>query len=67
MSAGFPTVEQVQAATDVERVLRWNRFLPRPREDSDVAVLSAVVDRLAELREQDPAAYTEASKSIGWG
>jgi hypothetical protein len=65
MSGGFPTIEQVQLA-GVEQVLRWNRTLPSPRDDGDVAVINANCERLAALRAQDPGAYVAASKSIGW-
>lgn len=63
----MPTVEQVRACDDVETVLRWNRFLPSPRNDQEVEVINAVVERLAELRERSNAAYVAASKRIGWG
>lgn len=62
----MPTVEQVEESTDVEEVLRWNRFLPSPRNDDEIAVINAVVKRLAELRAQSNDAYVAASKSIGW-
>lgn len=65
MSAGFPTVEQVQAA-DIVQVFRWHRFLPTPKDDDDVEVLRVNMDRLTKLRAEDPAAYTAASKEIGW-
>lgn len=65
MSAGFPTLEQVESAGLVQ-VFRWHRFLPGPKDDSDVAVLAANMNRLQKLREQDPAAYVAASKEIGW-
>lgn len=65
--SGFPTPSEVEATTDVERVLRWNRFLPSPIDDAEVASLNAIVKRLAELRQQDNAAFVAASKSIGWG
>lgn len=65
MSAGFPTLAQVEAA-GVEQVLRWNRFMPLPQSDDDIVVIVAVVDRLGKLREQNPAAFTAASKNIGW-
>lgn len=62
----FPTVQEVEASTSVERVLRWSRFLPSPKNDEQVAAIDAVVKRLGELRRQDNAAYVAASKSIGW-
>lgn len=66
MSA-FPTIEQVEASTSVEEVLRWSRFLPRPINDTQVEVINAAVKRLGELRALDNAAYVRASKNIGWG
>jgi hypothetical protein len=65
MSAGFPTLEQVESA-GVEQVLRWNRFLPSPKDDGDVEVIRLNCERLAKLRGEDNAAYVAASKSIGW-
>jgi hypothetical protein len=62
----WPTVEQVRASHSPEQVLRWNRFLPSPRTVGEVAVLDAVVERLGELRAEDPAAMVRASKAIGW-
>ena len=66
MSAGFPSVTEVENSTDVEQVLRWNRFLPRAQNEEDFAAVTAIVNRLGELRAQDLAAYVAASKSIGW-
>lgn len=50
----------------VEQLLRQHRFAPAgdPRyqgEEGDYRVA-----RLAKLRSADPAAYTAASKNIGW-
>jgi hypothetical protein len=67
MSVLYPTVEQVEASEGVEQVLAWNRFLPSPRDDQQVAVIDAVVKRLGELRACDNDAYVRASKNLGWG
>lgn len=65
MSGQFPSLAAI-AAADVRQCLSWNRFLPGPRDDSDVTALNAIVKRLTALRDQDPDAYTAASKGIGW-
>jgi hypothetical protein len=66
MSAGFPTIAQVEAA-GIEQVFRWHRFLPSPKDDGDVEVIRVNMERLAKLRTDDPGAYVAASKQIGWG
>lgn len=65
-SMTYPTLEQV-STSGVTAVLRWNRGLPSPRSDDEVAVLDAVVKRLAELRADDPGAFTTASKQLWRG
>jgi len=62
----WPTVEEVEACESVETCLRWNRFLPRPTQDSHIPIIDAVVKRLAVLRERDNDAYVRASKNLGW-
>jgi len=64
-SAGFPSLEQVEVS-GVEQCLRWNRFLPSPRNDADVEIINAVVTHLSHLRSLDNDAYVAASKTIGW-
>lgn len=64
--ANWPSVAEVEGCQNVETCLRWNRFLPPPDEDWKVDVIKAVVVRLRELREADPDAYVQASKSLGW-
>lgn len=63
----WPTVEEVERCEDVEAVLRWNRFLPSPTTDAQVAVIDAVIKRMGELRDRDNGAYVQASKNLGWG
>lgn len=53
-------------AAGVERVLRWNRFLPSPRDDGQIEVINAVVERLGKLRAENNDAFVAASKAIGW-
>jgi predicted ATP-dependent serine protease len=65
--ATWPTVEEVKACEDVETCLRWNRFLPGPMDDNQVAVIVAVIERLRVLRTRDNDAYVRASKNLGWG
>lgn len=65
--ATWPTVAEVQACEDVEKCLRWNRFLPGPMNDEQVLVIMAVVRRLKTLRARDNDAYVRASKNLGWG
>lgn len=65
MTMTYPTVEQVNDS-GINAVLRWNRFLPSPRNDGEVAVINAVVKRLAKLKAEDPAAAVTASKEVGW-
>lgn len=65
-SASYPTRAEVEAADDVEVLLRWNRFLGPPSNAEQVDVIKAVVARLAILRQQDSAAFTAASKRLGW-
>lgn len=62
----WPTLEQVEGCEDVEACLRWNRFLPSPAADHQVAVINAVVARLKVLRDRDNDAYVRASKNLGW-
>ena len=62
----WPSVEVVVRCEDIETCLRWNRFLPRPTDDSKVTVIAAVVDRLGVLRACDNDAYVRASKNLGW-
>lgn len=66
MGMSYPNIEQVQASTSVEQVLRWNRFLPSPRNDTQVEIINAVVERLDILRNADHDAFVRASKNIGW-
>ena len=61
----YPTLEQVEKA-GVEELLRWNRYLPSPMDDHQVAVLERAIVLLDVRRTEDPAAYTAASKRIGW-
>ncbi|HXU04354.1 MAG TPA: hypothetical protein VN903_25510 [Polyangia bacterium] len=67
MAPPWPTVAEVEACENVETCLRWNRFLPSPANDGQVAVINAVVKRLRELRARDDGAYVAASKNLGWG
>lgn len=64
---GWPDVRDVELCEDVERCLRWNRFLPGPANDEQVEVINAVVKRLGELRARDNDAFVRASKNLGWG
>ncbi len=67
MSVPYPTLEEVTGCEDVEACLRWNRFLPSPTNDDQVAIIDAVVRRLGILRARDNDAYVRASKNLGWG
>jgi hypothetical protein len=62
------TMQEMDAvnALSVEELLRQVRFAPvgDPRFQGDRGEYR--MNRLAELREQDPDAYTQASKNIGW-
>lgn len=66
-TVAWPTEEEVGACENVETCLRWNRFLPSPTNDEQVAVINAVVQRLGVLRSRDNDAFVRASKSLGWG
>lgn len=50
----------------VRELLRLNRFEPSGSPWFTGAIGDRATARLSELRSQDPAAYTAASKSIGW-
>lgn len=65
--AAWPTIEEVSKCENVETCLGWNRFLPGPTNDEQVAIIKAVVRRLGILRSRDNDAYVRASKSLGWG
>jgi hypothetical protein len=67
MSPAWPTIAEVEACENVETCLRWNRFLPGPANDDQVAVIDAVIARLSVLRGRDNGAYVAASKNLGWG
>lgn len=64
--AAWPSLAQVEESTNVEAVLRWNRFLPSPRNDAQVKIIDAVIAKLAALRAEDNAAFVQASKNLGW-
>lgn len=66
MPVPWPTVAQVEACEDVEQCLRWNRSLPSPIAEHQIAVINAVVKRLPELRARDNDAFVLASKNLGW-
>lgn len=66
-TATWPTMDEVTGCEDVEACLRWNRFLPGPMNDDQVAIINAVVRRLGILRSRDNDAYVRASKNLGWG
>lgn len=61
---GWPTMAEVEQA-DVRQLLGWNRFLPSPTDEERPAATRAF-ERLGELQEADPAAFTAASKDLGW-
>lgn len=65
-TVAYPTLKEVEDCTSVERCLEWHRFLPSPQNEEQVAVINAEVAKLAELRKADPAAFTRASKNLGW-
>lgn len=58
----YPSVAQVRRASNFE-VLRWNRFLPSPKNDRELAVINAVWDRVCAMH---PAEKTKVSKEVGW-
>lgn len=58
----YPTLEQVQRATATE-IVRWNRFLPTPRSEAELAVINAVFARMIALNEPE---RVRASKEVGW-
>lgn len=62
----FPSVDEVLACENVERLLEWNRFLPPPETPTQAISISAVVKRLSEVRARDNDAYVAASKNLGW-
>lgn len=64
LAQGYPTLAQV-AAADQRQLLAWSRFLPSPT-DENRQVLDAILLRSRELRTADPAAFTAASKAVGW-
>ncbi len=57
----YPTLEQVEAANQ-EQLCRWFRFLPVGKNDSDLAVVNRVFERVREGGGFTP----EISKRIGW-
>ena len=61
----MPTVKEIEAA-GLEALLRWNRFLPSPQNDGEVAALNLIVERLGEKRVANPTGWVTASKAIGW-
>lgn len=62
----YPDVDQVTEA-GIEDVLRWNRFLPSPRTTCEVHTMNAIIERMTDLRRNDPEAFSRASKLVGWG
>jgi hypothetical protein len=66
VQVAWPTPEQVASCEDVEMCLRWNRFLPSPKNDHQVDVINDVVARLKVLRDRDNDAFVRASKNLGW-
>lgn len=61
----FPTKEQVDEGT-VEEVIRWNRFLPAPRNEDELFIINRNFDRMGKLQIEDSGAFTAASKAVGW-
>ena len=51
---------------DVEQCLRVVRFGPSPTTEEQLAFSNACFERLGELKAEDPAAFTTASKRLGW-
>jgi hypothetical protein len=62
----YPTLKEVEDCTSVEQCLRWNRFLPSPRTETQLTTINAVVTKLTALKRHDNTAYTRASRNIGW-
>lgn len=58
----YPTMEEVENGSNYD-IVRWNRFLASPENDNQVAIISAICDKLCRM---DPAEKTKASKSVGW-
>jgi hypothetical protein len=54
------------AGMDVEQCLQVVRFSPSPRTDEQLAYINACFDRMGKLKADDPAAFTAASKRLGW-
>lgn len=50
---------------DVEQCLAIVRF-GKPTTDAQLAASNAAFERLGKLKTEDPAAFTRASKNLGW-
>ena len=64
-TAPYPTLAQVESASLTDLV-RWQRFLPSPIDENQRAAIERVGRRIAAQRANDPAAFTAASKTVGY-
>jgi hypothetical protein len=59
----YPTFEDVEKATSIQ-LTRWNRFLPSPKDQEEVRIITEIVKALGQLA---PSTRAKASKRVGWG
>ena len=63
----IPTTKAAVDACTIEELLKLVRFLPTGHSFFTRPLGAYSLERLTAIKEKDPAAYTAASKRVGWG
>lgn len=64
-TSGYPTISQVEDATP-DQIMRWQRFLPSPSNDTEVEIINLIFSKYKELKQKGDI-DSNTSKRVGWG